>query len=53
MTDPTTEKELDKQIAEIKKDLRILELEREILKLRMLLHEKETTIITSSRAWDP
>lgn len=42
--------EIDKQILEIKKDLRILELEREVLKLKSAF---QPTLASTPRAWDP
>lgn len=45
-----TLEQIDQEIAEIRKDLRILELEREVLKLKTAL---QPTIVSTPRAWDP
>ena len=46
--------EIDRQIAEIKKDLRILELEREVLGLKKILDGPSSRgLYSTGRAWDP
>lgn len=45
-----TIEELDKQILETRKDLKILELEREVLKLKSMF---PTTVVSTGRAWNP